>query len=79
MESPGKSRNSLGAKHTGTGEGDGGWALMLDPDGTEFFVQGPVAGLWGLSNNGTASGDSGWKTAGLPPLAVRMWVAGSVG
>ena len=28
----------------------------------------------GLSNNGTASGDSRLKTAGLPPLAVRMWV-----
>jgi len=28
----------------------------------------------GLSNNGMASGDSGLKTAGLPPLAVRMWV-----
>jgi len=26
----------------------------------------------GLSNNGTASGDSGLKTAGLPPLAVRI-------
>jgi hypothetical protein len=28
----------------------------------------------GLSNNGTASGDRGLKTAGLPPLAVRMLV-----
>jgi len=26
----------------------------------------------GLSNNGTASGGGGLKTAGLPPLAVRM-------
>jgi len=26
----------------------------------------------GLSNNGTVNGDSGLKTAGLPPLAVRM-------
>jgi hypothetical protein len=33
-----------------------------------------------LSNNGTASGDSRLKTAGLPPLAVRMWVgAGRAG
>jgi hypothetical protein len=33
-----------------------------------------LAVLRGLSNNGTASGDSRLKTAGLPPLAVRMWV-----
>jgi hypothetical protein len=35
----------------------------------------PRAGLRtdrGLTNNGTASGDSGLKTAGLPPLAVRI-------
>jgi hypothetical protein len=32
--------------------------------------------LRGLSNNGTASGDRGLKTAGLPPLAVRIWIEG---
>jgi subtilase family serine protease len=35
----------------------------------------PALDSRGLSNNGTASGDSGLKTARLPPLAVRMWVA----
>jgi hypothetical protein len=28
----------------------------------------------GWSNKGTTSGDSKLKTAGLPPLAVRIWV-----
>ncbi len=33
----------------------------------------------GRSNNGTASGDSGLKSAGSPPLAVRMCVPGREG
>ncbi|MEU5085578.1 VOC family protein [Streptomyces sp. NPDC021356] len=32
---------SLGATRTGTGEGDAGRALMLDPDGNEFSVRMP--------------------------------------
>src|SRR5260370_39740775 len=35
-----------------------------------------VSGRYPLSNNGTASGDSGLQAAGLPPLAVRMWLGG---
>jgi hypothetical protein len=44
------------------------WLLTL--------LAGEQVRLWlctrGLSNNGTASGDSELKTAGLPPLAVRI-------
>ena len=35
-------------------------------------ILGTHSPLRGLSNNGTASGGRGLKTAGLPPLAVRM-------
>jgi hypothetical protein len=49
---------SLGATHTDTGEGHGGPALMLDPDGNEFSVQrAPVAGS--LSVSGDRRGESG--------------------
>src|SRR5215472_18054108 len=43
---------------------------------TGIHLSGPraPAGCRALSNNGTASGDRGLKTAGLPPLAVRIWV-----
>src|ERR1035437_9501220 len=40
--------------------------------------EGIEAGRRGLSDNGTASGDRGLKTAGLPPLAVRMQSASRV-
>jgi hypothetical protein len=49
---------SLGATHTDAGEGHGGPALMLDPDGNEFSVQrAPVAGS--LSVSGDRRGESG--------------------
>lgn len=44
MEPLGKSRNSLGAAHTGSGEGDGSWAQMLNPGRHRVLRAGPGSG-----------------------------------